>query len=48
METGEIVPMIELPTVKVQALAEAGNVDRAAVQRLLAAWSGILEKYRVA
>ena len=48
METGEIVPMIDLPTVKVQALARSENVDRAAVKRLLVAWSAILEKYRAA
>ena len=48
METGEIVPMINLPTVKVQALARSENVDRAAVKRLLVAWSAILEKYRAA
>ena len=45
LETGELVPMVEPPSIKLLALDSENSANRAELCRLLVLWSEILERY---
>ncbi len=46
LETGELVPMVDPPSVQVLALGAENSTNRAELCRLLVLWSEILERHR--
>jgi hypothetical protein len=45
LEAGELVPMVDLPSIKVMSLAQETPENREEVRRLLVEWGEILKRH---